>query len=152
MPEKKSWIEIVLMPMVVVIVGIGGTLLVTQQQQRNLQTITDRDRESIDQRANADRKIIDQRANADREIKFLEIFKEQIMSPREEDRIFALSMLEMLTPELHTKLARAVAEAEPKDSRVGKVAVKEAERGKDRLIPPNIFDKRSKFWSFKNFI
>ena len=44
MAEKKNWVEIVLMPLVVAGVGILGTHFITQQQEKNAQAKADSDR------------------------------------------------------------------------------------------------------------
>ncbi len=100
MAEKKSFMEIVLMPLVVAAVGVMGTYFLTQQQQSNALA----------------------KADADRQVKILEIFAEKITSPDERERILGLRLLEAVDPDLAAKLAHAVAEGEKEDSKVQQVA------------------------------
>ncbi len=99
MAEKKSFMEIVLMPLVVAAVGVMGTYFLTQQQQSNALA----------------------KADADRQVKILEIFAEKITSPDERERILGLRLLEAVDPDLAAKLAHAVAEGEKEDSKVQQV-------------------------------
>ena len=93
MTDKKSWIEIILMPLVIALVGVGGTLIVMNQQESNAQT----------------------RADSDRQIKVLEIFAAKISSDKEEERQLALRMLEAVDGKLAVKLAAAVVDTEADD-------------------------------------
>lgn len=94
MADKKSWIEIGLMPFMVAVVGVVGTLIVTHQQESNAEV----------------------KADADRQIKVLEIFADKISSPKEQERKLALRMLEAVDGELAAKLAAAVAETDTNDA------------------------------------
>ena len=58
MAEKKSILEVVLMPSAIAIVGVLSTLVVTCQQQKSAETL----------------------AAADRQVKILEIFADKITS------------------------------------------------------------------------
>jgi hypothetical protein len=100
MPQGKSWIEVFLMPVVVAAVGILGTYFITEQQGRD---------------ANV-------KADADRQIKILEIFSEKITSADEAQRILALRLLKAVDGDLAEKLASAVSETEPVESKVRQVA------------------------------
>lgn len=100
MPEQKSWVEIVLMPLVVAFVGILGTHLITSQQQQSVEI----------------------KAVEDRQIKILEIFAEKITSSDEGERIFALRLLGAVDNDLAAKLANAVSETENKPTAVRRVA------------------------------
>jgi hypothetical protein len=100
MPERRHWVEIALMPLVIALIGTIGTWLVTRQQERSAQ----------------------QRANSDRQVKVLEIFAEKITSPDDRQRLLALRMLRAVDAELASDLALAVAETEPEESAVRDVA------------------------------
>ena len=65
--EQKKWIEIVLMPLVIAVVGILGTYLVTNEQ-----------REAADMRAATEREAADIRAATERQLKILDIFANRI--------------------------------------------------------------------------
>lgn len=111
MNNKKSLIEMVLMPLVIALVGIGGTYLITAQQENSATTMKDAQLEST-------REL----ADADRQVKILEIFAEKVASQDQQERILALRLLDVLDPALAGKLATAVLEAEPAESEVRKVA------------------------------
>jgi len=111
MSNKKSFIEVVLMPLVIALVGIGGTYFLTTQQGKNAKTSKDAQLEST-------REL----AEADRQVKILEIFAEKVASNDQQERILALRLLDALDPALAEKLASAVVAAEPEESEVRKVA------------------------------
>ena len=100
MAEKKSIIEVVLMPLVVAIVGAVGTLFITSQQHKSAEIL----------------------AAADRQVKILEIFADKITSSEESERIFALRLLDTLDNELAAKLAHAVSENESEPPKVRQAA------------------------------
>lgn len=115
MSERKSWIEIILMPLMVALVGIVGTHLITAQQEKNAR----------------------EKASADRQIKILEIFSQKITSRDKEDRILALRLLSAVDDNFAAKLAIAVSQTEPQQSEVSKVASIVAEEATARagLLP-----------------
>ncbi len=115
MAERKSWIEIILMPLVVALVGIVGTHLITVQQEKNAR----------------------EKAAADRQIKILEIFSQKITSKDQAERILALRLLTAVDGDLAAKLALAVSQTEPQKSEVRKVASSVAEEATARagLLP-----------------
>jgi hypothetical protein len=115
MPQGKSWIEVFLMPVVVAVVGLLGTYFITEQQGRDAST----------------------KADADRQIKVLEIFSEKITSEKETQRILALRLLKAVDPDLAEKLASAVSETEPKESKVRQVANEVAAEAdaRSKLLP-----------------
>jgi hypothetical protein len=118
MTEKKNWIEIFLMPIVIAGVGILGTYLITQQQESTA-------------KANAD---------SDRQVKILEIFSEKITSEDKKQRLLAIKLLRVLDDELAEKLASAVAEAEPDKSELKIAATKVADIAKARIeLRPRIY-------------
>jgi|OpeIllAssembly_1097287.scaffolds.fasta_scaffold244209_1 membrane-associated protease RseP (regulator of RpoE activity) len=110
MANGKNWIEIILMPIVIALVGIIGTYLITGQQEKNAK----------------------EKAATDRQIKILEIFSEKITSKDETQRLLALRLLTAVDAEFAAKLATAVSEVEPKQSAVGKVATQVAEEATAR--------------------
>ena len=115
MADKKSWIEIFLIPFVLALVGILGTHFITQQQQKNAQA----------------------QADSVRQLKVLEIFAEKISSPDEQQRLLALKLLRAVDDDLAAKLASAVAEIEPPQSKVSQVAneVATEARALQELLP-----------------
>ncbi len=115
MAEQKSWIEVIIMPVVVALVGIGGTYFITQQQGQSAelarQTELDKAQET---------------AAADRQIKALELFVDKIQSPDERERKFALRLLKVVDGNLATQLATAVSEDEDEKPQIRKVAAQVA--------------------------
>lgn len=111
MPQQKSWIEVFLMPLVIALVGTGGTYFITAQQERNALQAREAQLQSA-------REL----AEADREIKIIEMFSEKITSTEKSERIMALRLLRAIDGELAGKLAEAVQEAEPAISEVRQVA------------------------------
>ena len=85
MTERKRWVEVALMPLVVAVVGTLGTYLLTSQQ----------------------REAAEARAAADRQIKILEIVADKITSSDESQQIFALRLTSKLDPDLSAKLVTA---------------------------------------------
>jgi hypothetical protein len=111
MPDKKNWVEIFLMPLVIAGVGILGTYLITQQQETNAIA----------------------KADSDRQVKILEIFAEKITDKDEKQRLLAIKLLRAVDDELAEKLASAVAETEPEKSDVKIAATKIADEAKARI-------------------
>lgn len=96
MAERKRFLEIVLMPLVLAIVGALGTYLITEQQ-----------REASEAAAEAQRQATAARAAADRQLKILDIFADKITSPNENERILAIYSTLALDPDLASKLLPA---------------------------------------------
>ncbi len=121
MPREKSCIEIVLMPLMVALVGIGGTYFIAKEQGRSADTAREAQLAST-------REL----ATADRQIRLLEVFAERITSTDENQRIAVLRLLREVDPELAERLANAVSEAEPEESEVRRVAEEVAEEAAAR--------------------
>ena len=84
--DKKSSFEIILMPLVVAIIGIVGTILVTNSQIKSSNTL----------------------AEAQQKIKIIEIFSDKITENNESERALAIKVLAAVDPELGQKIASAV--------------------------------------------
>lgn len=82
MSEPKKWIEIILMPIVIAVVGIMGTYLISSEQ----------------------REAAEIRAEADRQIKILDIFANKIISAEEEERLLAARLTMALDSDLALKI------------------------------------------------
>lgn len=95
MSERKSLIEIALMPVVVALIGIVGVIMV--QQERNAQALR---KAQLESSAAA--------AAADREVRMLEIFAGMITSPDESQRVLGLQMLRALEVDVAERLAGAI--------------------------------------------
>jgi hypothetical protein len=129
MPERKTWTEVVLMPIVIALVGIGGTYFITAQQSKNSEVASATQMDSA-------REL----ADADRQVKVLDIFSEKITSQDAKTRIIALGMLRVLEPEMAEKLASVVAEQEPETSPVRRAADEAVREATSRAAgAPRIF-------------
>jgi len=122
MPERKSWIEVVLMPVVVLLVGFVGTYFLTNQQQKSAETFGAAQLDSAKEQA-----------AGDRQVKILEIFGDKIASTDSKERILALNLLEALDDSLALNLARAVERAETDESEVKRVAKQVFKEATDRV-------------------
>jgi hypothetical protein len=91
--RTKTWIEVILMPLAIAIVGIMGTYLITNQQ-RNADEI----------RAATDRKAAEIRAASDRQIKLLEIFADKMISTNEEEILLAANLTMAMDLDLALKM------------------------------------------------
>ncbi len=120
MTEKKSWLDVILMPLVVAFVGGLGTYLITQQQEMN-----------AIERSKAQIQSAVQLADADRQVKILEIFAAKITDPDPGSRIMALRMLRVLNKDLAEQLSEAVKGVET-DSGVKAIASKIVEESRRR--------------------
>jgi len=128
MADKKSVIEIVLMPLVIAVVGIMGTVLITAQQQENAKALTE-----------AQLKSTEERSIADRQIRVLEMFVEKITSSNERDKILALKILEELDPGLAASLASAVSMTETTGTEVSRFAKSVAQDAAVRANQSRVF-------------
>jgi hypothetical protein len=128
--EEKTWIEIILMPLVVALVGILGTYWITREQEASARASSMAQIESAKEAA-----------DADRQIKVLEIFSEKIASKEQDQRILALRILGAVEPELAERLATAVAKSEPAGTRVKETAQQVAGEASARIgkSKPNPF-------------
>lgn len=111
MSTSKSWIEVIIMPVVIAGVGLVGTYFITQQQEANAIA----------------------KADSDRQIKILEIFAEKITHNDLNQRLLAIKLLRSLDQDLAERLAIAVAEIEPESS-VTKIAAETVAREANALL------------------
>jgi hypothetical protein len=112
MSEKKSILEIAIIPIVVTIVGISGTLLITNQQENNASIMSA-----------AQLNTTKELAEADREIKVLDIVSEQLTSSDLEKKELGLRLLGAVSGKLAEKIALAYSEGEPKNSKLRELAI-----------------------------
>lgn len=123
MAERRYWVEVVLMPIVVATVGIFGTYQITKVQEDSALIASDA------QRASAIKA-----ADADRQVKILEIFASKITSDDLDQRKLALRLLESIDPQLATRLAAAAVAEEPPDSPLRAVAKDVSSRAADCTV------------------
>jgi hypothetical protein len=124
-PGRQAWVQVVLMPLAVGLVGILGTYFVTRHQTRSALLLTHATMESAERRS-----------RADQQIKLLEIFSALIVSDDPRQRELAVRVLKAVDPELAPKLAAAVhdnpGESSPVRLVAGTVRAELAEEAKRR--------------------
>lgn len=122
MKSKKSILEVLVTPIVIAIVGIIGTIMVTQQQIKSSESITSAQLESSTALANAQIQSAQQTAQSNQKIKIIEIFSDKLTSENKEERELAVRMLGTLDPSLSEKLMTAIVSDKYLDSEVKKIA------------------------------
>jgi hypothetical protein len=122
MPDKKSLLEIVVMPITVSIISIVGGIYLTQQQNSNATVEWQNQLDGA--RALAD---------AERQLKILEIFAAKITSPNIREQKLALQLLEVMDPDLSKKLANAIAKSEEDHSPIKQLVAEAAVRASARV-------------------
>lgn len=100
-PPRKSFFEIVLMPIVIAILGSAATFAITTYQARTSKEIADA------QRASAERMAL-----SDRQLKALELFSRMIVSEKETEKQMAVRLLTAVDAELARQLTASI-EANP---------------------------------------
>jgi hypothetical protein len=130
MADKKSALEVALMPLVIAVVGFIGTSLITNQQEKNSIRLAEAQIESAQELA-----------EADRQIKILQIFADNITNQNDEsERLFALRLLEAIDGELAAKLANAVRAGAPEGSPTKQVAQEVADEASARAqLTPRVY-------------
>ena len=93
MAERKSLLEVVLMPLVLTVVGTVGTYLITEQRQQ-----------AAEVQARLDRERADIAALASRQLKILEIFADKIVSEDPAEQTLAIYSTLALDHDLAAKL------------------------------------------------
>ncbi len=137
--EKKSILEIVLMPLVIALVGVMSTWAITLVQQENSE------RQIIAQLESAE-KI----AEGNLKVKALEIFKENIFDEDAQKRKIAISMLSSLDPELGLSISTAIAENEEEQAEIRALAGKAAEEIQERATKLETYEiRRCKYFGLK---
>lgn len=111
MAKVRSTLEVFLMPVVVVLVGTMGTLVISSRQQ-----------ESSERLGQTQLQAAREMAAADRQVQVLNLFAEKLASDDEGDKVVALCLLKAVDSELAQKLAAAVYEGEPSSSEVKRAA------------------------------
>ncbi len=96
MNPTKNWLEILIIPLVLALVGTMGTYFITRQQESNA----------------------NKQAESDRQVKILEIFAEKVTAENPKERVLAINLLRTLDPALAKKLAAAVILSEDEESEV----------------------------------
>ena len=79
--ETKKWLEIVLMPLVIIIVGAVSTHFITKMQIKSAEEIS-----------NAQMLSAEEKTKSDREIKLLEIYNKHILSSNANEQQLALNV------------------------------------------------------------
>ncbi len=113
--QKKSLLEIVLMPLVITLVGIISTVSISIVQLR-----------SSEAQAEATRQSAEKLALAEQQLKILEMVNERLFSEKTEDKKLAIGLLLALTPELSQKIASVIQadESQPEAVRIAANEIK----------------------------
>ncbi|CAN2043248.1 hypothetical protein GMMP1_100026 [Candidatus Magnetomoraceae bacterium gMMP-1] len=138
MSERKNWVEIVLMPIVVAVVGVVGTLLITQQQNKTAALMRKTELEKTQEIA-----------AADRQIKILELFADKILDPDQNQRLLALRLLTAVDGDLAKNLATAVSEDESEKPEIKALAKQVA---KDVAMRGNSFPVIASYPTFDDAV
>lgn len=85
--NRRNWIEVIMMPLAVALVGTLGTYFVTNEQRKSAEV----------------------RAAADREIRIIEIFVDKYTSENIDERVLAIGLTAALDFELSSKILTAIA-------------------------------------------
>ncbi len=115
------------MPLVVALVGIGGTVLITQQQGYYARL-----------QAHAEMEAARERAEADRQIKILEIFSEKFSSENEAERALGVRLLSTIDSGFAERVALAVEAGEEENSNLKRVAVDVAREAAETLASADV--------------
>lgn len=106
----KRLAEIVLMPVVIALVGIFGTIMITIMQHLDAHHLAEAQLEGATQLANAQLESARERSKADRQVKVLEIFNEKIASDDPHERALAIRLLRAIEPDLAETITELLAE------------------------------------------
>jgi len=98
----KTYVEILITPIVIAVIGIVGTISITNTQVKNASEI-----------AETQIRIQIREAENNKKLKALEIFSKQIMSKDPEERRLALGLINILDSELASKMLSYLAEFDP---------------------------------------
>lgn len=109
--RDRSMLEIILMPLVIALVGLLGTMMVTNQQNKSAEIQMQASIVSTEKTVKSDQKI-----------KILQIFSEKILSENIEDREFAIKLLGVLDNDLADKIASVITQSETIDTTTRKIA------------------------------
>ena len=111
MEKTKSFLEILLTPLAIALVGTVGTILVTNQQIKSAQLSRLTEIESTEKLT-----------KSDQQIKIIEIFSQKITSTEIREREIAVRILSALDPALAEKLITAIAENSKEDTAIQNIA------------------------------
>jgi len=105
MPLKKTYLEIFITPIVLVLIGIFGTYLITDSQIKNTKEISE-----------TQIRIQIREAENNQRLKTLEIFSKQIMSKNPEERKLALGLISILDADLAKKMLSYLVISDPDET------------------------------------
>lgn len=135
--QKRSLLEVGLMPVVVALVGILGTYFITKHQTDSSQRIRQAEIESAVEIANAQIKSSLELAQAEQDLKALEIFSKQISSDNPRERETAMRILHIVNADLAQQLGKIIIEDPSETARVKALAQAVVKRAS--LQPADLF-------------
>ena len=132
----KTWMEILVTPLVVAVLGVVALLLVSKYERENVARIAEVQRatsveivqaQTATSRSIADAQQADEKAM--RQIRIMEVFLDKMTSRDLEAQKTALKLSSLLDPELATMLLTTLAIADPEETKeIRDLAEKEIER------------------------
>ena len=117
-----KWLEKLLLPFVIVLVGTFGSIIISRSQIKSATIISASQIKSAENIADAQILSQDINVKSEHEIKVLDIFFSKITQGTPKEQLYALSLMFTITPELAQRLYEAVANNESQASEIYDVA------------------------------
>lgn len=117
-----KWLEKLLLPFAIVLVGAIGSNIIKNSQIKSAIIISDSQIKSAERIATAQIRCQDINVKSEHEIKVLEIFFSEITQRDPKNRQYAFSLIESIQPKLAQKLYEAVRNDESPESEIHYVA------------------------------
>ena len=116
MSEKKSLLEMVVMPITVSLISIVGAVYLTQQQNKNTVYLTTQQNNSLTFQRRVEFDNAKALADGERQIKILELFAAKITSPNPREQKLALQLQSIELGSQRVIILTVGAAMDPKDS------------------------------------
>jgi len=138
MSEKKSLLEMVVMPITVSLISIVGAVYLTQQQNKNTVYLTTQQNNSLTFQRRVEFDNAKALADGERQIKILELFAAKITSPNPREQKLALQLLGVMEPELSEDLTKAL-KSEGDHSQIQMWVQEAATRASQRVVMSPVY-------------
>jgi hypothetical protein len=112
MADRKTWAELVIMPLVLAIVGTASTFFITRFQARHTDEMARAERDAAQVAADAQVRSAEWLARREQTLKVLEIFGVNILKNEPAARRLAVGMLPAIDSELGAVLAAEIAKSD----------------------------------------
>lgn len=99
--EGKSVLEVFLTPLVVAVIGVGGTYFITDAQEQAARELSE-----------AQHKVAESLALSEQQINIIATFSEKITSGKKEERELALAIIASVNPDLGETILKAIQDTE----------------------------------------